>query len=239
MAKWIVGGSRLSQEYKRVLRKAFVAYFFFVALFLGFFVLSIKQFAWWHLLLLLLSAVSFWLAKSTQKDRGIYRQGLRGEKQVFRILRKLDSKCLVAPNALIGQGRRYEVDALVCTTGAVSIIEVKHYKGKIERANGQWHVRKARHKKSIANPVTQLEERMYCARQRLEKMGIEKIHVKGVLVFANDTQVDKVQHEQLQTEKTKVFFLSLGESKQLLTYVGAHGSTAIPADKLYEALVGK
>ncbi|QRN85412.1 NERD domain-containing protein [Clostridia bacterium] len=239
MAKWIARRSRLSQEYARILRKTYVAYFFFVALFLSFFVLSIRQFAWWQLSLLVLSAVSFGLAKSTQKDRGIYGQGLRGEKQVFRILKKLSSECIVAPNLRIGKGRRYEVDALVCTRGAVSIIEVKHYKGKIEKVDGRWLVSKTNYKKAIANPIEQLEDRMYCARQLLDHNGAKKALVRGVLVFAGDTLVDTAQQEQLKTEKVEIVFLSRGETKTLLKYLGTHGPAAIPAEKLYEALVGK
>lgn len=243
MAKWIVRRSRLSREYAGVLRKAHIAYFFFVALFLLFFILSIRGFAWWQLLLLLLSAVSFSVACSTGKDIGIYRQGIRGEKQVLRILRRLDKDCLVVPNALIGQGKRYEVDALICAPGCVSLVEVKHYKGTIERKNGSWSVskkgRSGNHRKQIGDPIEQLQARVGTARQLLDTKGLQGMRVQGVLVFARDTSVDSELHAQLQREKTATYFLSRNEGKYLLNMVDGQGQKGTPVETLYEALVGK
>jgi hypothetical protein len=243
MAKWIVRRSRLSQEYARVLRKAHIAYFFFVVLFMQFFILSIRDFAWWQLFLLFLAASSYSVASSTRKDIAIYRQGIRGEKQVLRILRRLDKSCLVVPNALIGQGKRFEVDALVCTKGIVSLIEVKHYKGTIERKNGNWFVRKngrmGNHRKQIGDPIEQLQTRMRSARQQLDKKGLQWALVQGVLVFAKDTSVDSNLYTQLQREKTTTYFLSRNEGERLLEQVGTWGDKGIPGESLYEALVGK
>ena len=121
----------------------------------------------------------------------ILHSGTRGEKQLFKTVRKLKGNNIIFTNLPVKYNGRSEVDALVINQGGVIIIEAKNHSGMIYgnwRAD-KWEQQKRRRNKNtvleMENPIKQMRRQRDIVKGMLNAAG-ENIKVDTVLFFSND-----------------------------------------------------
>lgn len=139
-------------------------------------------------ILMILCVIAFPLLSKRYK---ILHSGTRGEKQLFRTVRKLKGNNIIFTNLPVKYKGRSEVDALLINQGGVMIIEAKNHSGSIYgswRAD-KWEQQKHRRNKNITlemeNPIKQMRRQRDIVKGMLNAAG-ENVRVDSVLFFSND-----------------------------------------------------
>lgn len=141
------------------------------------------------LILVLICVIAFPLLS---KRYNILYSGKRGEKQLFRIVKRLKGNNIIFTNLPVKYKYRSEIDTLLINQGGILIIEAKNHSGSIY---GNWRADKWKHHKylhgkntafEIDNPIKQMSRQRDIVKGILNVSG-ENVKVETVLFFANDS----------------------------------------------------
>lgn len=113
--------------------------------------------------------------------------GNKGEKIVFDELNRLNCQNYVLHNVeLEFDGRRVEIDALVITSHAVFVIEIKNSKKNIYIGrNGEFIRSGNKHSKCDGNIIRKMDMREAFVHKALERAGMENVKVFKIVTFTN------------------------------------------------------
>ncbi len=157
----------------------------------------------------------------TARRYNILNSGRRGEKQLYKTLKKLDTSGYVFVNLPIRyKGGRSEADALVIGEKGVVIIEVKNHSGTI---TGNWKSEKWTQTKfyskgkttvcEMENPIKQMRRQRDIVKSIFNAAG-EDVWVDTVLYFSNE-------NVRLKLNVRETDYVCMG-SRELLSFLKTH-----------------
>lgn len=113
--------------------------------------------------------------------------GNRGEAKAFRTLQYIQSQNIILKNVELSDGdRRTELDAVVVTPGAITIVEVKNTaKNIFIDENGDYY-RTGEFLRWDCNIAEKMNRKEELLRKALENGGIYDVKIKSVVVFTNN-----------------------------------------------------
>lgn len=123
---------------------------------------------------------------------GVLNSGVRGEKQLFRTVKKLGGNNIIILNLPVRYKRgRSELDAMLITHKGVLIVEVKNHSGSI---SGSWKSEKWIQRKyyrdgktsqqEMDNPIKQMRRQRDIVKSILNKAG-EDVWIDSILYFSS------------------------------------------------------
>lgn len=116
--------------------------------------------------------------------------GARGEAKAFRTLQNIRSKNIVLKNVELSDGdNRTELDAIVITGGAVTIIEVKNTAKDVFIDENGNYFRTGEFLRWDCNIAEKMSIKEALLRKALENSGVQDIQIKNIVVFT-DTRIE-------------------------------------------------
>lgn len=209
-----------------------------LASFVGFQLYEDKIIAIITIILIFLCNVAYMI---TARRYNILNSGRRGEKQLFKTIKKLNTDGYVFINLPIRyKGGRSETDALIIGEKGVVIIEAKNHSGTI---SGSWKEEKWTQTKFYANgkvttaemdnPIKQLRRQRDIVKSIFNASG-EEVWVDTVLYFSNESA-------RLKLNLRESDYVCLG-SKELMNFLLHHKTnTKLSSEKMkrYEEILNE
>lgn len=126
--------------------------------------------------------------------------GYRGEDKAFRALQYIRSKNIILRNVDLSDGsRRTELDAVVVTPGAVTIVEVKNTaKNIFIDKNGDYY-RTGEYLKWDCNIGGKIALKEELLKQVLINAGFEDVQIKSIVVFTNNRIEVQNKYSRIRT----------------------------------------
>ena len=116
-----------------------------------------------------------------------YISGIRGEAKAFSVLEHIRSKNIVLKNIELSDGEeRTEIDALVITPKALTIVEVKNTSRNVFIDEKGDYYRTGEFLKLDCNIADKMSLREKLIRRILQRSGIEDIEIKNIVVFTDN-----------------------------------------------------
>ncbi|WP_105619979.1 nuclease-related domain-containing protein [Vallitalea okinawensis] len=193
----------------QILLSVIVVYFFVMA----------WQYGW--LMLILLLIINVVLLRQRMKKVNVLKGGLKGEKEVLRLLKQLPRRYDVIVNKCITvRGKTIEYDFIIIGPTEVSIVEVKNYSGKLSgtiegNQLTQSYPKQGRQSKQVKNPLKQLSRQEEFLRSYFNQQNI-KYPIKGYLYFNNphlQIQLNKWDKRIIQSEEKLLNKLKINKKR--------------------------
>ena len=126
--------------------------------------------------------------------------GNRGEEMAFRGLQHIRTKNIVLKNVELGEGiLRTEIDALVITPGALTIVEVKNTGKNIFIDEQGDYYRTGKFIRLDCNIAEKMAIKEDLIRKALAVAGIKNIQIESVVVFTNNKIEVENRYSELRT----------------------------------------
>ncbi|MCW4030853.1 MAG: NERD domain-containing protein [Candidatus Bathyarchaeota archaeon] len=140
---------------------------------------------------LILSVVLLFFGLSFLRNSFAYLSGIRGEREVTRILSSLDDNyALINDATLLSRGGN--IDHIVLAPNGVFVIETKNYDGEIACFGDKWirHYREARYRRNfdLGSPSKQVKSNAIRLKKAIESCEVirqKRLWIEAVVVFSN------------------------------------------------------
>lgn len=188
------------------------------------------QYGW--LMLIALIIINGVLLQQRRKKIHILKGGLRGEKQVLKLLKQLPKGYDIIVNKCITvRGKSIECDFIIIGPTELSIVEVKNYSGKLSGAIEdnqltQSYPKYGRKSKQVKNPLKQLSRQEDYLQKYLNEQNI-KYPIKGYLYFNNP---------QLQIHLNKWDKRIVQSEEKLLNQLKTNKKRSPQTKKVYQSI---
>ncbi len=159
--------------------------------------------------------------------------GCKGETMAFRKLESLQSKNIVLKNIELNDGdHRTELDAIVITRSAVTIVEVKNTSRDIFISEDGDYYRTGDYSSLDCNIKEKLSHKEEILRKTLGDCGVENIAIRSILVFTNN----RIQvHNKAQKSIKNCFLPQL--THIIDGYVTTRGMTDEEMDRIASSII--
>lgn len=156
----------------------------------------------------------------------ILKSGIKGERNLISILRKLPDGYKAISNVIVEyEGKPSELDLVLIGKNGVFVIETKNHNGTIvgDDTDERWIQKKVgqkggRYQKSMYNPIKQVSTHVFRLSNFLKTNNIN-VWVQGAVFFSNrSTRVNISNHNN----KVPVFVASKNGVNELLQYINTY-----------------
>ena len=127
-----------------------------------------------------------------------YRKGLRGEKKVLKILKKLGRKYYIYNDIPKFYGN---IDHLVLGPNGIFVIETKNYSTNLFCISDNWFIITKKGKRKIKSPAKQVKENVKTIKLFLEKNNIYNIPIEGIVVLADPKVNIRIENPTIKVLK--------------------------------------